>query len=169
VKYFSTSLLLLVGFLAACSRTEAPTNFRGEFEVYRFDGAGETYAVILYENGKVVSSQRGNGLGDLQGAWSEENGVIHLTGWNVSGFVSASPEFSEAFADEIIFHRREKEGSQILVTADSIDAFDAGDFAKSWIYWKAGPDAVVGYKTYWNKDEEGVHYVGKRFDNPSLR
>lgn len=167
MKFITMVLVLTSCLLPACSKANPPFEFQGEFEVFRNDGQQVSYAVILYANGAAISSQRSAGVSDVPCRWSEEDGVIRLTEWDVSSLVSAFPDVIYEYESEMFLHRRMQEGSEVLVPAAAIEAFDAGNFAQCMIYWKAGPDAVVGYKTFWLKDEPGVRFVGKRFDQES--
>ena len=167
MKFIAMVLVLTSCLLPACSKANPPLAFQGEFEVFRNDGQQVSYSVTLFANGAAFSSQRSAGVSDVPCRWSEDDGVIQLTDWDVSSLVSAFPGVIHESESEAFFHRRMKEGSEVLVPATAIEAFDAGDFAQCMIYWKAGPDAVVGYKTFWLKDEPGVRFVGKRFDQES--
>jgi len=166
MKFPVPIFLLAIGMCVACSKSNVPPDSSDEFEVFRCDGERNSSSIILFTNGSGILSIRTFGLLDYPCKWSEQDDVITLSGWG--NLDDLAVELGQVpygrDPEDMVLHRRNKEGSEVLVSAAKIEEFDAGEFSKSWIFWRAGPDAVVGYKSFWLENEPGVRYVGKRFD-----
>jgi hypothetical protein len=155
-------VLIAIGvFGFGCSPQNQPALSNGEFEVFRADWKSDHQALILFESGLAAASYLEVGR-DFTCKWTEEEGVVTLTDWQLDELRNNEVGNLDQVAP-VVLHRRDFNGTDVLIPQESLEAFDNGRTEDAFLYFKAGPDAVAGFIFVIDEGGSNPRYLRKDF------